>query len=85
MPAHFGQIESGLATPAQNDSRHDILLAVIEWAEKGVAPESLVGTKFVDDQPAKGVQKQRTYCVYPEKSVLMKGADSKKAESWKCV
>ena len=71
----------------KNDSDHNILWALVEWVEGGhKGPESIVGTKFVEDNAEKGVLAQRTYCAHPRKSVLRKkGADPKKADSWKCV
>jgi len=50
-----------------------------------VAPEQIIGMKFVNDTVALGVDSQRVHCAYPKGSVLVKGGDWKKAEAWTCV
>ncbi|KAF8252777.1 tannase and feruloyl esterase [Wilcoxina mikolae CBS 423.85] len=80
----FGQI--GRAAPGvAKDSKHNLVLALLDWVEKGVAPEQIIGTKFVNDTAALGVVGQRVHCAYPKKSVLVMGGDWKKAEAWTCV
>ena len=82
-PWNFGQF---MAPPQglTNDSAHNILWSLVDWVEKGVSPKDLIGTKFVNDDPQLGIDGQRRYCPYPKKSVLGRGMDPKKAESWKC-
>jgi feruloyl esterase len=61
-PNSFGQLAP--ATPA--DPRHDISLALEQWVEKGIAPDSIVATKFKSDfNPAAGVARTRPLCAYP--------------------
>ncbi|KAF7290313.1 Carboxylic ester hydrolase [Mycena chlorophos] len=55
----FGQ--SATAAAPTNNSTHDIISALVDWVENGVAPESIVGTDV------KG--KEREHCRYPMKSV----------------
>jgi feruloyl esterase len=42
----------------------DALTPLVKWVENGVAPDSLVATKFVGDTPP-AVQMTRPLCVYP--------------------
>ncbi|KAF8057399.1 tannase and feruloyl esterase [Lyophyllum atratum] len=56
----FGQ--GGMASNAVNASANNVLLAMVDWVEKGVAPETIVGTASVDG-------KQRVHCRYPQRSV----------------
>jgi hypothetical protein len=42
------------------------LLALQKWVEDGVAPKQIVATKYVDDDPAKGVVMTRPLCPYPQ-------------------
>ncbi|OAL05597.1 tannase and feruloyl esterase [Phaeosphaeriaceae sp. SRC1lsM3a] len=82
----IGQPVVDRPTGAQfNDSQHNILLAMVDWVEKGRAPTTLVGTKFVNDTLQLGVvESQRTHCVYPNASRWDGSGDTKKAESWIC-
>ena len=43
----------------------DALSAVVEWVERGVAPERIIATKYIEDNKAKGVAAQRPLCPYP--------------------
>jgi hypothetical protein len=67
------------------DADHDLVSAVARWVEKGVAPEKIIATKYVDNAPAKGVALQRPLCVYPQ-VVRYKGTgDMKDAANFECV
>ena len=43
----------------------DVLPALVNWVEKGVAPERIQATKFNGDNPANGIATTRPLCVYP--------------------
>ena len=81
---NFGQ---SMAPPQglANDSSHNILWSMVDWVEKGVSPQTIIGTKFVNDTPTEGIETQRTYCPYPKKSVLRRGKNPSLASSWRCV
>jgi feruloyl esterase len=53
-----------------NDSDHNILLALVDWVEGGVAPSSITGVG--EDMT------ERMHCMYPQKSVWS-------GTVWKCV
>ena len=44
--------------PSQN-----VLAAMVDWVENGRAPETLTGTKFVNDTVSMGVDFQRKHCL----------------------
>ena len=44
------------------DAETNILKALIEWVENDRAPETIIGTKFVNDSAALGIQSQRKHC-----------------------
>ncbi|KAL4920401.1 tannase and feruloyl esterase-domain-containing protein [Aspergillus aurantiobrunneus] len=67
------------------DPTRNVLLALVEWVEGSTAPESLVGTKYEDDDVAKNVTAQRKHCYYPHRSVWDGVGDPKTAESWYCT
>jgi feruloyl esterase len=64
-------------------SRYNVLAAIVEWVEGGTAPEEMVGTRFVNDTVAKGVDFQRVHCRYPLRSVYM-GGEAGGLENWGC-
>lgn len=61
-PDSFGQ--TGPTTHA--DPQHNIALALQQWVESGVAPASIIATKYVGDDPGKGVKMTRPLCPYPQ-------------------
>jgi feruloyl esterase len=44
------------------DRRFNVLRALVDWVERGVAPEFVEGTKFVGDRVAGGVDFRRRHC-----------------------
>lgn len=81
----FGQSGIGFTAGIPNNTESNILLALVNWVEGGAAPDTIVGTKFVNDDPRKGVQAQRTHCRYPMRSKFNGVGDPKIATSWSCV
>ncbi len=77
----FGQ---GLWLHGPPDSQHDLLAALVDWVERGKAPESIIATTYVDDTPAKGIRLQRPICPYPKFPTYTAG-DWKSASSYRCV
>ncbi|KAK2590610.1 hypothetical protein QQS21_011712 [Conoideocrella luteorostrata] len=65
--------------PGQN-----VLAAMVAWVENGQAPESLTGTKFVNDTVSKGVDFQRHHCLYPKVQTYI-GGNHKRASNWRCL
>ncbi|KAF7366036.1 Carboxylic ester hydrolase [Mycena venus] len=59
-PTAFGQ--SSVASNLVNDTAHNVLLALVDWVEGGVAPATIIGTA------ADG--SMRTHCRYPMRSVF---------------
>ena len=68
------------------DEDHDLLRALEAWVEHGVAPRKIIGTHYVNNTPASGVEFQRPLCPYPE-IARYKGApaDSTQASGFVCV
>jgi feruloyl esterase len=75
-----------LPPPAsQMDADHDLVSAVARWVEKGVAPDKIIATKYVDNSPAKGVAFQRPLCAYPQVAHYKGSGDMNDAGSFECV
>jgi feruloyl esterase len=75
----FGQF-----TPA-GDADHDLSLALERWVEKGIAPDKLIATKFVDDKPEKGVAMTRPLCPYPQAATYKGSGDINDAVNFECT
>ena len=44
----------------------DTVAPLVDWVEQGKAPERIIATKFVGDNPANGVQMTRPLCAFPK-------------------
>ena len=56
----------GGGAPAQGipfDPQQNVFAAIIAWVENGRVPESLTGTKFVNDSVSLGIDFQRRHCL----------------------
>jgi feruloyl esterase len=80
-PNAFG----GFLQPAvPDDPDHHMLRALERWVEKGVAPERIIATKYVDDAPNKGVARTRPLCPYPQTAHYTGSGDTNSAASFVC-
>ncbi|EGG01990.1 uncharacterized protein MELLADRAFT_66677 [Melampsora larici-populina 98AG31] len=68
---------------ASFDAKHDMILALIEWTEKGTAPEELITTKYVDGLSKNGIKFQRKLCPWPMMGKYVSG-DPNSYESYSC-
>ena len=68
------------------DADHDLVKALEQWREQGIAPERIIATHYVNNVPAQGVQFQRPLCPFPERAeYLGKKYDPNDPASYKCV
>lgn len=81
-PNAFGGM---IQQPVPFDPQHDLLNALTQWVEKGVAPTSVIATKYVNDTPQAGVQMQRPLCVYPQIPEYKGSGDPSLPSSFACV
>jgi feruloyl esterase len=63
----------------------DMLTALEQWVEKGVAPDSVVATKFVNDRRADGVAMSRPICAYPARAKWNGSGSTNDAANFTCV
>ena len=59
----------------------DPALAATRWVEQGIAPDSLIATKVVDNL----VTRQRPVCVYPRQARYNGSGDVNVAANFRCV
>jgi feruloyl esterase len=67
------------------DPQHDLLAALTQWVERGVAPNSVIATKYNNDSAQLGIASQRPLCVYPQIPEYKGSGDPSVAASFRCV
>jgi Tannase and feruloyl esterase len=78
----FGNLVDG---PNPSSPSDDLLSALDQWVELGVAPDEIIATKYVNDNPANGVAFQRPLCPYPQHAEYSGSGDPSQASNWVCV
>lgn len=80
----FGGV--GQQIPPVRDAQHDLQKALERWVEDGVAPASMVATKYADDLPGtRRIVMQRTLCPYPSVARYKGIGNVNEASSFSCV
>jgi hypothetical protein len=81
-PNAFG----GLAQPAAPlDPQHDLVSALEDWVERGVAPAQITATKYIKDDPGQGIAMQRPICPYPEEPHYKGSGSTTDASNFICL
>ena len=62
----------------------DAFTPLVNWVENGVAPETIIATKFVNDAPP-AVQMTRPLCVFPKVAKYKGNGDTSVATNFICV
>jgi len=62
----------------------DALGALERWVENGVPPDRINATKYVDDDPKKGVVMTRPLCPYPQEAVYVGHGSSNDEANFVC-
>ncbi|KAF7298014.1 Carboxylic ester hydrolase [Mycena chlorophos] len=78
----IGNVESAVASL---DPNQNVLTAMVRWVEQGVAPDTILGTAFVNQTKALGVDFQRAHCRFPFRNVFTGHGSFKDPANWKCV
>ncbi|KAI2635269.1 Tannase/feruloyl esterase [Xylaria nigripes] len=74
------------SVPGFKDAQHDMLLALVDWVEKGTTINQVVATTWkTPTDPFSGVLRQRPLCPYPQIAKWDGHGDVNDAESWSCV
>jgi hypothetical protein len=66
------------------DATHDVVMALNQWVVDGIAPDRIIATAFVDNDPAKSVVMTRPLCPYPQQAVYDGAGDPNQAASFTC-
>jgi feruloyl esterase len=67
-----------------DDADNNILLALVNWVEQGVAPQRMIATKYVSDTRELGVQMTRPLCPYPRIPKYAGSGDPNAEASFAC-
>ena len=62
----------------------DAITPLVNWAENGVAPETILATKFVNNTPP-AVEMTRPLCVYPKVARYIGSGPANMAANFTCV
>ena len=80
----FGGV--GQQLPPSRDATHDVQKALERWVEDGVAPQSMVATRYADERPAtRRIEMQRLLCPYPAVARYKGVGNQNEASSFSCV
>jgi feruloyl esterase len=77
-----GALHCNAVGPGPNS--FDTLTALEDWVEHGVAPEGIIATKYINDNPAQGVARTMPLCKFPEKAQYNGVGNPLDAASWTC-
>jgi feruloyl esterase len=69
---------------AAADTTADLVNQLLAWVELGVAPDTLLGTKYVNDTGTQGIAFQRPICPYPNTAVWTGQGQWEDPANWKC-
>ncbi|WP_164857124.1 tannase/feruloyl esterase family alpha/beta hydrolase [Sphingomonas crocodyli] len=65
------------------DTRYDLVLALEQWVEKGIAPQMIIGSGRVPNDPSRTMS--RPICAYPQMTRYKGRGDTDAAASFACV
>jgi feruloyl esterase len=68
-----------------DDPQHNVRVALENWAEKGIAPGTIIATKTAPGAPEAAPSMTRPLCPYPQAAKYDGSGDPNKAESFTCV
>jgi feruloyl esterase len=63
----------------------DTLTPLEKWVESGVAPDKIVATKYVDNNPKQGVEMTRPVCPYPQFARYTGSGSTTSADNFVCA
>ncbi len=66
------------------DAQHSAQVALEQWVENGMAPDSIIATHFPGDDPAKPATMTRPICPYPQSAKYKGSGDTNSASSFVC-
>ncbi|KAF4460806.1 feruloyl esterase b [Fusarium albosuccineum] len=85
-PNQAGAVGTSIfSVPQFTDPKHDAMMALMDWVEKGRRIDSLVATTWINStNTTSGVLRQRPVCPYPLSAAPKNNAAIDRADSWSC-
>ncbi|KAI5364568.1 Putative tannase/feruloyl esterase, alpha/Beta hydrolase [Septoria linicola] len=82
-----GAWQIGQESGGESDAEHNVLRRMVEWVEKGAeaAPESVIGTKYVNDEKKDGIEFERRHCKWPKRNRYVGPGNWTSVDAWECV
>lgn len=77
---HIGQ-----ETEGESGAERNVLQRIIDWVEKGDAPVTVTGVRYVNDTKSEGIDYERKHCKYPLRNKYVGPGSWKEADAWTCV
>ncbi len=62
----------------------DTLVPLENWVESGIAPDSIIASHYVDDNPSNSVDRTMPLCPFPEQAQYNGTGNVNQASSWSC-
>ncbi|KAF7352321.1 Carboxylic ester hydrolase [Mycena venus] len=84
-PNFFGQPDMYTAAPVALDPEHNIIFSLLEWRQKGKAPDSYIGTSFHNNNISLGVSYEWPICMWPKHTTYNGHGDPTKASNFHCA
>jgi len=78
------QAAAGYPSPHPGNATYDGLQAIVDWVERGSAPDSFIGTKYINDTASMGIAFQRPICLYPAMPYYNGTGNVNASSSWIC-
>lgn len=75
-------IGNGPRNLASLNPDENVLMATVRWVEEGIAPDTIVGTAYLNG--TKDILFKRRHCRWPYRNVFQGSGDPKDESSWKC-
>ncbi|KAI1370135.1 Tannase/feruloyl esterase, partial [Hypoxylon crocopeplum] len=69
---------------ASLDPNENVLMAMVRWVEADIAPDTILGTAYINGSQTAGVDFRRRHCRWPYRNVYGAG-DPKDENSWQCI
>ncbi|KAK7422458.1 hypothetical protein QQZ08_009510 [Neonectria magnoliae] len=70
---------------ASLDPEENVLMAIVRWVEEGIAPDTILGTAYVNGTKDAGIDFKRRHCRWPTRNVYKGSGDPKDENNWQCV
>ncbi|KAH7371519.1 Tannase/feruloyl esterase [Pyrenochaeta sp. MPI-SDFR-AT-0127] len=80
-----GFIGNRKANTASLRPDENVLMATVQWVERGIAPDTITGIAVRGGSLANGVDYKRRHCRWPYRNQYKGVGDAKNEDSWHCV